>query len=99
MTPYHAYVPFMACQVQDNQISHFMVLLCRRLLTLFSISSLFQVSPEHARPSAVPRSLIMLLFSLRCYAYIRALSVLLSRIPFMFLTAGTEDLDLGKRAG
>ena len=81
-------------QVFDNMISRFMTLLYRRFLTFFSIHSLFPVSSEHARSSAVPRSLFMLLLSqYYCYAFIRSLSVLLSRIPFMFLTAGTEDLD------
>ena len=91
--------PFIICQMYDIQISHSMTWLYRMFLTFFSIHGLFQVPSEHACSSAVSRSLFMLLLYLYYYAFIRSLSVLLSRIPFMFLTAGTEDLDLGKRAG
>ena len=90
--------PF-GCQMYDMQISHSLTLLYRRFLTFCSIHSLLQASSEHARSSVVSRSLFMLLLSLRYYVFIRSLSVLLSRILSCFLTAGTEDWDLGKRAG
>ena len=87
-------------QMHDTQISHSMTIVIQKVLNPFSsILSLFQVSSEHARLSAVPRSLFMLLLPLCYHAFIRSLSVLLSRISFMFLTVGTEYWELGKRAG